>query len=523
MGPGPTPTTPQSRPMRPSLWREERAPRAAVLVDVADYYTALRDALAKAKRSVHFLNWAFETRTRLNPEGESYLRLGQILRGLAADGIDVKVLCWRAALPVALSQDGYPHRNIAVFAGSGVRFVLDGTTPYGACHHQKVVVIDDALAFCGSADLALDRWDTSEHLDRDFRRRRPRSRRFFANRREAMALVDGAPAAALAELFRARWRHATGETLPPPAPVSMAAWPDGLEPNFTDVAVGIARTAPGWRGAPEIRESEMLTLASIAAAKRTIYMENQYFTSPPAAEALAERLAEADGPEVVLVSTGHAPHWFDRMTMDRARVGFIRRMIRADLHGRLQIMSPLTRGGAPIIVHDKLALIDDDFVRVGSSNLNNRSTGFDTECDLAFRLESAANRAAAAALRNRMVGQWFGLAQGEIAEAVRREGRLSAALDSLLGQGLGGLKPIRPKLLGPASRFIAAFHLGDPVGPADSFRPLLRQRRLEARVGAVIRGEGAMEISAEEAPPPLWRFDPRPRVRGRKPGRERPG
>ncbi|HEY1881014.1 MAG TPA: phospholipase D-like domain-containing protein, partial [Caulobacteraceae bacterium] len=375
MDPGPPTTAPEGRPLRPSLWREERAPRAAVLIDVADYYTALRDALAKARRSVHFLNWAFETRTRLNPEGESYLRLGQILRGMAADGIDVRVLCWRAALPVAMSQEGYPHRNVAVFAGSGVRFVLDGTHPFGACHHQKVVVIDDALAFCGSADLALDRWDTSEHLDHDFRRRRPRSRKFFDSRREAMALVDGAPAVALGELFRARWRRATGEAMAAPAPAESVAWPDGLEPTFTDVAVGIARTAPGWRGAKEIRESEMLTLASIAAARHTIYMENQYFTSPPAAEALAERLAEADGPEVVLVSTGLAPHWFDRMTMDRARVGFIRRLTRADLHGRLQIMSPLTRAGAPIIVHAKLAVIDDDFVRVGSTNLNNRSTG----------------------------------------------------------------------------------------------------------------------------------------------------
>ncbi len=515
MDPGaPATAPPETRPLRPSLWREERAPRAAVLVDVADYYAALRDALGKAQRSVHFLNWAFESRTRLNPEGESYLRLGQILRGLATDGIDVRVLCWRAALPVAMSQDGYPHRNIAVFAGSGVRFVLDGTHPLGACQHQKVVVIDDALAFCGSADLALDRWDTSEHLDKDFRRRRPRSRKVFASRREAMALVDGAPAVALAEIFCARWRRATGETMAPPAPSQTVAWPDGLEPTFTDVAVGIARTAPGWRGAPEVRESEMLTLASIAAAKTAIYMENQYFTSPPAAEALAERLAEADGPDVVLVSTGHAPHWFDRMTMDRARVGFIKRLTRADLHGRLQVLSPVTRGGAPIIVHDKMSVIDDDFVRIGSTNLNNRSTGFDTECDLAFRLESGVNRAAAIALKHRMVGQWFGLTEGEIGDAVRREGRLGAALASLLAQGLGGLKPIRPRILGPVASFIAAFHLGDPVGPADSFRPLLRQRRLEDRVAAVKRGEGALEICAAEEPPPRWLLRRSPRRGG---------
>ncbi len=516
------PSPPEPRCFRPSLWREETAPRAAVLVDVADYYAALKAAIGKARRSVHFLNWAFESRTRLDP-GEEDVRLGEILRRLAHDGLDVRVLCWRAAVVVAMSQEGYPQRNIPGFAGSGVRFVLDGTHPFGACHHQKVVIIDDNLAFSGGADFALDRWDTSQHLDNDPRRQRPGTQRFFASRREVMALVDGGPALALAELFRERWRRATGETMDPPRPASPGAWPDGLETTFADVSVGIARTHPGWRGAPEIREAEALTLASIAAAKHTIYLENQYFTSPPAAEALAERLAEVDGPDVVLVSTGQAPHWFDRMTMDRARVGFIRRLTRADLHGRFLMMSPLTKSGAPIIVHAKAAVIDDDFVRVGSANLNNRSTGFDTECDLAFRLESAANRAAAVTLRNRMVGHWFGLSPEAVADAVRREGRLGAAVKSLLTGDPGGLKPIKPRILGPSAAFIAAFHLGDPVGPADSFHPLLRQRRLQARVDAVIRGEAAMEINAAEEPSRRWRFDPRPRARGRKPGRERPG
>jgi phosphatidylserine/phosphatidylglycerophosphate/cardiolipin synthase-like enzyme len=474
---------------RPSLWREERAPRAAVLVDVADYYAALRSALASARRSVHFLNWAFESRTRLDPADQDSPRLGEILRRLAGRGVDVRVLVWRAALPVALSQNGYPQRNLAAFAGSPVRFVLDGTHPFGACHHQKVVVVDDSLAFCGGADLAQDRWDTSEHLDEDVRRRRPGSRKFFTSRREVMSVVDGAAAQALADLFRDRWLRATGESMDPPTPAAPAPWPQDLAADFSDVAVGLARTAPAWRGWPEIRECEALTLASIASARRSIYLENQYFTSPPVAEALAMRLSEEGGPEVILISTEHAPHWFDRMTMDRARVDFIRRLARADLHDRLHILSPWTRGGAPIIVHAKATILDDDFVRVGSTNLNNRSTGFDSECDLAFRLENDANRAAAETLRNRMVGHWFGLSAEEIAGIVRSEGGLGAALTSLLAGGDNALRPLRPKLLGPTAAFVAAFHLGDPVGPADSLRPLLRQRRLEERVEAVRRGE----------------------------------
>jgi phosphatidylserine/phosphatidylglycerophosphate/cardiolipin synthase-like enzyme len=41
--------------------------------------------------------------------------------------------------------------------------VKDGAHPVGASHHQKIVVIDDALAFVGGMDFAQCRRDTSAH------------------------------------------------------------------------------------------------------------------------------------------------------------------------------------------------------------------------------------------------------------------------------------------------------------------------------------------------------------------------
>ena len=83
---------------------------------------------------------------------------------------------------------------------------------------------------------------------------------------------------------------------------------------------GVSRTCGAWREHPRCARCEALHLASIRAAKRCIYMENQYFTSPLIAEALAARLREPDGPEVVLVSTEHSPSYFDQVTMDRTRL-----------------------------------------------------------------------------------------------------------------------------------------------------------------------------------------------------------
>ena len=485
----------------PILWRTATAPRAAVLVDIADYYAAARAAMIGARHSIHLLNWAFESRTRLDPVSEPDEPMGDLLKRLAASGLDVRVLVWKAAFAVAAAQDFFPLRDRRSFRDSAVKFVLDGEHPFGACHHQKAIVIDDALAFCGGADFAEDRWDTPEHLDDDPRRLCPGRRRPFDSRHEVMAVVDGPPAAALGELFRDRWRRATGESLTPPTSALPAPWPANVEPAFRGARVGLSRAAPAWRSESEVRETEALTIASIAAARRCIYLENQYFTSPVAAEALAERLADPNGPDVVLISTRHSPHWFDRMTMDRARGDFVRRLRRADRHGRFHIYSPATRLGRIIVVHAKVAIIDDVFVRVGSANMNNRSGGFDTECDLVIEADSQADRAAVDDLRAGLVRHWLGCSQAEMDGALEREGRLGAAMEALRAMGFGRLQPITPAVLGPASSFIAAFHLGDPAGADDSFRPLLRRRRLAEEVAELAARESLMALHGTNAKP----------------------
>ena len=42
-------------------------------------------------------------------------------------------------------------------------FCLDNAVPFGSSQHQKLIVIDDAVAFTGGLDVTIRRWDTSEH------------------------------------------------------------------------------------------------------------------------------------------------------------------------------------------------------------------------------------------------------------------------------------------------------------------------------------------------------------------------
>ena len=103
-------------------------------------------------------------------------------------------------------------------------------------------------------------------------------------------LLDGPAARALAELARARWQCAAGERVPL-AQDAGDVWPREVAADFTDVEVGIARTQPRFEDQQEVREVEALFLDGIAAAERTLYIENQFLSCIPAAKALAGRCA----------------------------------------------------------------------------------------------------------------------------------------------------------------------------------------------------------------------------------------
>jgi phosphatidylserine/phosphatidylglycerophosphate/cardiolipin synthase-like enzyme len=470
-----------------TCWRAERAPRAALLIDMEAYFDAAMDAMSRAKHCVHLLNWAFEASTLFHPEpgctGKASDRIGNFLIALAKrPEIDVRVLCWKSAMPVAATQHFFPFVDRRVFTGTQVKFVLDGKLPIGACHHQKVIVVDDAIAFCGGGDIGPDRWDTPAHLDDNPRREKTRrDNKCFDSRHEVMGLVDGPAAAALGELFRDRWRRATGEALRSCPPVRPPRWPGRIKPAFKDIDVGLSRTGSAWRDHPEIRETEALHVRSIRAARTCIYMESQYFTSPLIAAELAKRLREPAGPEVVLISTEHSPSYFDQVTMDRTRLTFIRTLKAADRHGRFHAYSPVTTLGRTIIVHAKLTVVDDVLLRIGSANVNNRSLGFDTECDMSLEATGpggAGNRAGIIRLRNKLLAHWIGALEAPLEQAIQLAGSVGGALEQLRNAGYCRLRPVELTPLNPLAAFIAAYHLGDPVGPADAWRPWKRSAAL---------------------------------------------
>ncbi|WP_119462040.1 phospholipase D-like domain-containing protein [Rhodospirillaceae bacterium SYSU D60014] len=473
-----------------TCWRIEGAHRAAFIVDTAAYFVAVKAAMWKARHSILILGWDFDPRVRLEPDNPTAKQpdiFGALLKHLAAEreSLRIHVLIWDMALPIALQRRLIPQRSRRWLQSDRVRYWLDDHHPVGASHHQKIVVVDDAIAFSGGMDFAGNRWDTPAHRDADPCRRTPEGRA-YEPRHDVMMVVDGAAAAALGDLARERWYRATGVRLAPP-PVrandssASAPWPDGLKPELTNLPIGIARTEPAWQGRAEVRENEALYLKAIAAARRWIYLESQYFASFRIADALAIRLAEPDGPDVVVLCPAHSPSAFEQIVMDPARNLLIRRVRAADRFGRFQIYAPLTEGGTPVIIHSKVTVIDDRLLRIGSANLNNRSMGFDTECDLAIEAvagEPGADRTSVEIRRflDRLLTESLGALVGQVSAGLARTGSLVASIEALNRKSGRRLQSFDASGGGAIGSAIGASHLMDPYGAVDAWRPWKRYR-----------------------------------------------
>jgi phosphatidylserine/phosphatidylglycerophosphate/cardiolipin synthase-like enzyme len=111
-------------------------------------------------------------------------------------------------------------------------------------------------------------------------------------------------------------------------------------------------------------------LAAIASAKRTIYFEGQYFAARCIGEALAARLREPDGPEIVVVNPLQACGWVEERAMGAARKRLLAHLRDSDRYDRFRIYRPVTTKGLPIYVYAKVLSVDDRLLRIGSANLN---------------------------------------------------------------------------------------------------------------------------------------------------------
>ncbi len=260
-----------------------------------------------------------------------------------------------------------------------------------------------------------------------------------------------------------------------------------------------------------MREVERLFLRSIAAAERHIYFENQFLTTESICTALIERLRENLELEVLVIAPNVHQSWLEEQSMNAGRRRFMDRLADAGVDERVKLVYPAVPHddtGEGVMVHAKVTIVDDRLLRIGSANLNNRSMGADSECDLAIEAANDAERSTIAKLRNRLLGEHLHRRSEEIAQMIEEEGSLFAVVERC-SEGERCLKPIDlsdapadelsrtvGQIADPERPIETPEFVGDMFGARDGGQPISRVVKLAA-VAVLVLGLVA-----------LWRYTP---------------
>jgi phosphatidylserine/phosphatidylglycerophosphate/cardiolipin synthase-like enzyme len=338
-----------------------------VLIDGATALPEFEKAIREAQHSVHIAGWHSSPDFKLT-RGPDASPLRDLLAEVA-ERVPVRLLLW-AGPPMPAFQ---PTRRMVREAqqdfvrDSRVVCALDKRERTMHCHHEKIIVIDETLAFVGGIDLTAlqgDRDDSPNHPPRE-----PLGWHDTAARLRGPAVAD------VAAHFNRRWHDVTGEALPEAA----------APPAAGDTEVQVLRTVPeGTYGFAPRGEFTIVEayLRALRQAEHFIYLENQFLWSPEVVDVLADKLEHPpnDDFRILLLLPAKPANGADTT---RGQLG---RLLDADAGAGRLLATTISGHSAdktvPVYVHAKVAVIDDRWLTLGSANLNEHSLFNDTEMNL---------------------------------------------------------------------------------------------------------------------------------------------
>jgi phosphatidylserine/phosphatidylglycerophosphate/cardiolipin synthase-like enzyme len=231
-------------------------------------------------------------------------------------------------------------------------------------------VVDDEIAFVGGMDLTElggDRFDHTHHPRRD-----------GLGWHDISSRLRGPIVGDVAAHFALRWEEVTGEPLDSVPPAELAPEGEQRVQLIRTIPQGVYERVP--RGDYRILEAYVRALRS---AKRLIYIENQFLWSPEIIEILSGKLADPPTPEfrIVLLLPVRPNNGAD---VTRGQAGELARVdegagrfVACSIYARQESGDPM-----PVYVHSKICIVDDEWLTLGSANLNERSLFNDSEVNV---------------------------------------------------------------------------------------------------------------------------------------------
>ncbi len=314
--------------------------RAQVLVNGDEIFPAMLEAIRGAQRTVTFANFSWE-------DGEIAREIVEALAERCRAGVGVNVLV------DAIGSSAMPKELVRTLAGSNCAFAryhpVRPLTIRRVNHrnHRRVLVVDGRVGFTGGTGIG-DKWtgDGSQP----------------GHWRQTDVRVEGPVVRALQAAFVEDWREATtlllaGDAYFPP-----------LEPRG-DLAIQSVKSSP----ASGATEAYLLFLLTIDAARTSIKITNPYFVPDTRmARALAD--AARRGVDVTIITAG---------AVSGTQNQIVRKASQAHFGNVLEAGVKIHEYG-PAMLHAKTMVVDDQWVSIGSANLDNASFALNNELNVTF-------------------------------------------------------------------------------------------------------------------------------------------
>lgn len=424
--------------------------RAGLLIDGRDFYRAVYDACSQARHAIYMAGWQFASDVELlrgddADRAELPSKFLAFLRALceANPALEVYLLPWDSSPVFTFEREPLQRLKFRRKGHPRIHWRMDNCHPPGASHHQKLIVVDRAVAFVGGMDLCTSRWDDREHCAH--KRERCTNGKADGPYHDIQAYVTGDAVDILRGWFAQRWKLATCEELVvPDIPRSDVAFRGTLAVHAP--RIGLARTWPKLDEPPmePIRELMQLHLRAISQAKRVIYIENQYLSSDELCRAIEARL-EAGPPklELVMVLPEKSAGLKERISIGVYQQAILERLTAAARRtghalGVYYQAASTPEGDVPVFIHAKVLAVDDRFLLVSSANLSNRSMTFDTELGIAW--EAPEPTPSLRTVRIDLLAEHCGLARDDAEALVGPTDGLVARLDAFARDRRGALR-----------------------------------------------------------------------------------
>lgn len=395
---------------RRAYWVSSEAYSWEEIWEAGTYYERLAELLEDARHSVVFVGWQVDSRLPLRRPmrpgiqkgGRETLKNKMLRLCREKPEFQAYFLMWDHAYFYSIERETLQGRvwdNIH----PRIHFVFDNRHPFGASHHEKLVIIDGKVAFCGGIDICDERWDTPHHLYVDPRRSLHWQEEAHGPYHDAAVQVTGPVCRQMLEHVERRWTTLT--SIPFPSSKELAKAEKGRAGGGHRVYISrtIASVDAGERGVPLIREIEFLFLDLIRRARRRILIENQYYWSERINDRLILKMEEMAGQdfEIILILADMAKVDSPTKHMAVHELKLLKKLKEAAKRHRIRLhaVCPLAlspdephRQVKPVYIHSKLMIVDDLFFTIGSANIADRALRVDTELNLTLEARTVQER-----------------------------------------------------------------------------------------------------------------------------------